>query len=131
MKTWRSALFAFAVMCNAGEAMAADPIKIGVTGPFTGGSSPMGISMRNGVKLAVDEINESAGILGRRIQIVERDDEARNDLGIQIAEDLIYKENVTATLGFVNTGVAYHAQSIYQNAEIPVIVNVATGTINT
>jgi branched-chain amino acid transport system substrate-binding protein len=38
-------------------AIAAEPIKIGVTGPFTGGSAPMGVSMRDGVKLAVADIN--------------------------------------------------------------------------
>ena len=42
----------FAAMGFAGSAMAADPIKIGVTGPFTGGSSSMGVSMRDGVRLA-------------------------------------------------------------------------------
>jgi branched-chain amino acid transport system substrate-binding protein len=33
------------------------PIKIGVTGPYTGGSSSMGVSMRDGVRLAAEEIN--------------------------------------------------------------------------
>eukprot|EP01038_Epipyxis_sp_PR26KG_P002977 gene2977-4227_t len=32
-------------------AFAADPIKIGMSGPFTGGSSSMGVSMRDGVRL--------------------------------------------------------------------------------
>ena len=56
---------ASAVLSLAGLAAAADPIKIGVTGPFTGGSSSMGVSMRDGVKLAVDEINKAGGVIGR------------------------------------------------------------------
>ena len=40
-----------------------DTIKVGVFGPFTGGSAPMGVSMRNGVQIAIDEINASGGIL--------------------------------------------------------------------
>src|SRR5450631_3480303 len=52
-------------------AFAADPIKIGVDGPFTGGSSSMGVSMRDGVRLATDEINKAGGVLGRPIQLVE------------------------------------------------------------
>ena len=32
-----------------------------MSGPFTGGSSSMGLSMRDGVRLAVDEINKSGG----------------------------------------------------------------------
>ncbi len=112
----------------AGLALAADPIKIGVSGPFTGGSSSMGVSMRDGVKLAVVEINAKGGVMGRPIELVERDDEAKNELGVQIAQELINKENVVATVGYINTGVALGSQRFYQEAEIPVINNVATGS---
>lgn len=112
----------------AGAAFAADPIKIGLTGPFTGGSSSMGVSMRDGVKLAVTEINKNGGVLGRQLVVVERDDEAKNEVSVQIAQELINKEEVAATLGFINTGVALASQRFYQEAEIPVINNVATGT---
>src|SRR5450830_1253814 len=111
--------------------MAADPIKIGVSGPFTGGSAPMGVSMRDGVKLAVADINAKGGVLGRQLQMVERDDEAKPERGVQIAQELINKEKVVATVGFINTGVALASQRFYQEAKIPVIDNVATGSIIT
>src|SRR5471032_2581896 len=111
--------------------MAADPIKIGVSGPFTGGSAPMGVSMRDGVKLAVADINAKGGVLGRQLQMVERDDEAKPERGVQIAQELINKEKVVATVGFINTGVALASQRFYQEAKIPVIDNVATGTVVT
>ena len=110
---------------------AAEPIKIGVAGPFTGGSAPMGVSMRDGVKLAVAEINAKGGVLGRQLQIVERDDEAKNERGVQIAQELINKEKVAATVGYINTGVALASQRFYQEAKIPVMNNVATGSIIT
>jgi branched-chain amino acid transport system substrate-binding protein len=112
-------------------AMAAEPIKIGVSGPFTAGSAPMGISMRDGVRLAVNEINAKGGVLGRKIELVERDDEAKNERGVQIAQELINKEHVVATVGFINTGVALGSQRFYQQAKIPVMNNVATGSIVT
>ena len=115
-------------LCS-GSAYAADPIKIGVSGPFTGGSSSMGVSMRDGVKLAIDEINKAGGVLGRPLEGVYRDDEARNELGVQIAQELINKEKVVSDVGFVNTGVALASQRFYQEAEIPVINNVATGSV--
>ena len=49
-------------------------IKIGVYGPFTGGSAGMGVSMRNGVEMAAEEINKSGGILGQKVDLVMRDD---------------------------------------------------------
>jgi len=109
-------------------AIAADPIKIGVQGPFTGGSSSMGVSMRDGVRLAVTEINKAGGVLGRQIVLVERDDEAKNERGVQIAQELINKEKVAATVGYINTGVALASQRFYQEAKIPVMNNVATGS---
>ena len=117
-----------ALMVLAGFAQAADTIKIGVSGPYTGGSSSMGVSMRDGVRLAAEEINKSGGVLGRQLQLVERDDEAKNERGVQIAQELINKEKVTATVGFINTGVALASQRFYQEAKIPVMNNVATGS---
>src|SRR5476649_1723954 len=111
--------------------MAADPIKIGVAGPFTGGSAPMGVSMRDGVKLAVAEINAKGGVMGRSLLLIERDDEAKNERGVQIAQELINKEKVAATVGYINTGVALASQRFYQEAKIPVMNNVSTGTIVT
>lgn len=109
-------------------AQAAEPIKIGVDGPFTGGSSSMGVSMRDGVRLATKEINAAGGVLGRQIVLVERDDEAKNERGVQIAQELIEKEKVVATVGYINTGVALASQRFFQEGKIPVINNVATGT---
>ncbi len=125
-------LAAVALACAAfGTAHAAEPIKIGMSGPFTGGSSSMGVSMRDGVRLAVDEINAAGGVIGRKIELVERDDEAKNERGVQIAQELINKEKVVATVGFINTGVALAAQRFYQEAKIPVMNNVATGSLIT
>ncbi|KAB2936292.1 MAG: ABC transporter substrate-binding protein [Rhodocyclaceae bacterium] len=112
-------------------ASAAEPIRIGVSGPFTGGSSPMGLSMRDGIRIAVDEINAAGGLLGRPVLLVERDDEARNERGAQLAQDMVRRERIAAAVGIVNTGVALASQHVYQEARIPMITAVATGSIVT
>jgi branched-chain amino acid transport system substrate-binding protein len=112
-------------------AQAADPIKIGVDGPFTGGSSSMGVSMRDGVRMAADEINKAGGVLGRQLQLVERDDESKNERGVQIAQELINKEKVVALVGYINSGVALASERFFQEAKIPVMNNVATATLIT
>jgi branched-chain amino acid transport system substrate-binding protein len=120
-----------ALMAGAAHA-AGEPIKIGVDGPFTGGSSSMGISMRDGVRLAIDEINKAGGLLGgRQLVAVERDDEAKNERGVQIAQEFINKEKVTAVVGYANTGVALASERFFQDAKVPVMNNVATGSIIT
>jgi branched-chain amino acid transport system substrate-binding protein len=116
-------LFAAATACT----KKSDEIKIGVYGPFTGGSAPMGLSMRNGVQIAVDQINEKGGILGKKVVIVDRDDEAKNERGGQIMQELIDKEHVVGVLGPINTGVA-NASTRYPNErKVPQIINVSAG----
>ena len=104
----------------------AQSVKIGLTGPFTGGSSPMGESMRNGVRLAVDEINSAGGVLGVPIELVERDDMANEKVGAKIAEELTHLR-VVATIGIVNTGVGLASIDHYQRSKIPLMIAVSTG----
>ncbi|AEG93384.1 ABC transporter substrate-binding protein [Ramlibacter tataouinensis] len=80
------------------------PIRIGLVFPLTSGSSDMGNSARVGAQVAVNEINQVGGYLGRPLELVVRDDAANNDQGLKHAEELVLKEKVTATIGFCNTG---------------------------
>ena len=60
------------------------------------------------------------------IELVERDDQANNEQGARIAEELT-RMKVTATIGIVNTGVGLASIDAYQKAKIPLIVAVSTG----
>jgi branched-chain amino acid transport system substrate-binding protein len=110
--------------------LSAQTLRIGLSGPFSGGSSPMGESMRNGVRLAVEEINATGGIQGRSIELIERDDQANNESGGRIADELT-RLKVVATIGIVNTGVGLASIDTYQKAKIPLMVAVSTGPVLT
>ena len=84
---------------------------------------PVGIG-----QVAVNEINEVCGYLGRPLQLVIRDDEANPDVGLEHAEDLVLKEKVTATIGFCNSGVAMKALDVFQKNKHLLFVTCATGT---
>lgn len=118
------ALAGFSLFTHAG-----DTIRIGVSCPMTGGSADMGISARNGIRLAVEEINAWAGgVAGKKIELLERDDLANPEAGKKIAEEFVGKDKVSATIGGCNTGVGMAMLDVYQNAKVPLIVPVATGT---
>lgn len=104
------------------------PIRVGLIFPLTGGSSDMGNSARVGAQVAVDEINAVGGYVGRKFELVVRDDKADGDVGLQHAEELVLKEKVTATIGFCNSGVAMKALDTFQKNKSPLIVPCATGT---
>ncbi len=108
-----------------------DPIRVGIIFPLTGGSSDMGNSARVGAQIAIDEINEVGGFLGRPIQAMIRDDKANPDEGLKVSEELVLKEKVTATIGFCNTGVAAKALDVFQKNQHVLLVTCATGTVLT
>ena len=89
----------------------------------------MGLSMRDGVRLAAKQINASGGVLGRKIELIERDDQATNERGAQLAQELISSQKVVAMLGYINTGVAKASVRYPIENKIPLIINVATGII--
>jgi branched-chain amino acid transport system substrate-binding protein len=107
---------------------AAQPIRIGLIFPVSGGSADMGNSARTGAQVAVAEINQVGGYLGRPLELVIRDDEANPDVGLKHAQDLVQKDKVTASIGFCNTGVAMKALDVFQAAKHVLMVTCATGT---
>lgn len=104
------------------------PIKIGMNCSYDGQSGEMGVSVRAAMRIAVKEINAVGGVGGRKIELIERDDKATPDVGVAVAEDLVNKERVLATIGYCNSGLAAKAIDVYQKAKVPLIIPVATGT---
>lgn len=114
------------------QALAGDVIKIAITGPFTGGSAPMGASMRDGAKLAIAEINAAGGIrIGSKqmkFDVIERDDEAKNERGALIAQELASMSDLSGVIGTVNTGVVLAGDKHLQEKGITKIITPAAGS---
>lgn len=91
----------------------------------------MGNSALVGAKIAVQEINQVGGFLGRPFELVVRDDKADPETGAKAASELVALQKVTATIGFCNTGVAVKALDVFQTNKSLLIVPCATGTVLT
>jgi len=63
----------FILSCACGES---EPIKIGFVAGLSGRRSQLGVSARNGVQLAIDRINTSGGVNGRKIELIIKDDQS-------------------------------------------------------
>ena len=111
-----------------GQAQTPKPLRVGFICPFSGGSADFGNSARLGAELAAKEINEVGGFLGRKIELVERDDKANPDEGRKAAEDLVLKEKVEFTVGYCNTGVALKSLDVFQDHKHLLMVPVSTGS---
>nr|WP_315488645.1 ABC transporter substrate-binding protein [uncultured Rhodoferax sp.] len=111
----------------AATAQTANPLKIGVIGPFTGPSSDFGVQMLQGIQLATEEINAVGGYMGRPFELVIKDDQGNPDAGLKGSQELAAAA-VVATLGFCNTGVAQKSLEVFQTAKLPLIIPCATGS---
>lgn len=83
--------------------------------------------MANGVRLAIDEINAVGGYLGRPLELVIKDDTADPARGRQLAEELV-RDQVVATIGYCNSGVALNSIEVFQKNKVPLIIPCATAT---
>jgi branched-chain amino acid transport system substrate-binding protein len=110
-------------VCAAGT-----PIRIGFIAPLTGGSADFGNSAKHGAELAVKEINEVGGYLGRPIELVIRDDRAVPDEGRKAAQNLVLQEKVAFTIGFCNTGVALKSLDVFQDNAHLLMTPCSTGS---
>lgn len=122
-------MFSVLAVCLAVSAKAEEaPIRIGVIGPFSAKSSvDMGESIRGGARVFQADLNQMGGVLGRKVELVERDDQANPETGVAMAKELVNKDKVVAVVGFANTGVAMQAAKVFQDAKIPLIISGATG----
>jgi branched-chain amino acid transport system substrate-binding protein len=103
------------------------PLRVGVIGPFSGSSSDFGLQMRNGISMAADEVNAVGGYMGRQLELVIMDDKGDPETGLKMAQQMA-RENVTATIGYCNTGVAAKSIDVFQTNKMPLIIPCATGT---
>ena len=92
-------------------------IKIGLAGPFT---DPVGAPMKLAAEMAVDEINASGGIAGRKLQQIERDDYGDPDSAVAAAVGL-EAAGVVAVVGDVFSGTTLAAAPVYNGARHPVV----------
>jgi branched-chain amino acid transport system substrate-binding protein len=103
-------------------------IKIGSFGPLTGGSAAKGKALKNGAHLAAEEINAAGGVLGKKLVLVDADDEAKAERGAAVVKDFLEKERVVAVVGSANTAVADAAAALANERRVPLIVAGATGS---
>jgi branched-chain amino acid transport system substrate-binding protein len=92
------------------------PVRIGLAGSL---SDPVGVPMKRAAELAVEEINASGGIGGRRLELVERDDYADADSAVFVAADL-YEAGVSAVIGHLWSSTTLAAAPVYNGGSDPV-----------
>jgi branched-chain amino acid transport system substrate-binding protein len=97
----------FATLFVASAARSQDVIKIGDINSYKAMAANM-VPYRKGTDLAVEQINAAGGVLGKKLEIVSRDDGANPGDAVRVADDLILNERVDVLSGTIlsHVGVA-------------------------
>src|SRR3954467_14617935 len=109
-------------------AQAQEPIKIGLVTALSGQSARAGEAITRGLQIAIDEINAKGGVLGKKLELVRRDDEAIPAKGVIAARELVHKEKVAVLFGGLDTPVSIAIVPIMNEAKVPFMGPWAAGT---
>lgn len=107
------------------EGSSADTIKIGWYGPLSGSAASVGVSGETAVKLAVKQINEAGGVLGKQVELVEYDDQGSSEVSVKNVTRLIEQDQVVGIVGSHLSASVLATSAINEEAEI---IQMGTGT---
>jgi len=106
----------------------ADAVRLGVILSATGGLAAFVPPIRAGIVLAFEEINAAGGVLnGRRLQMIEADDQTNPQAGVTAATRLVQAESVAGIIGPMASGITIAvANAVTVPAGVPIISPSAT-----
>ena len=110
------------------SAHANDTIKIGFIGSLSGPSAKSGEAITRGLTIAIEEINAAGGVLGKKIELLRRDDERNPGKGLIAARELIQKEKVAVLFGGLQTPVSLAIVPFVNKIKVPFMGPWAAGT---
>src|SRR5476651_328541 len=124
MKTLPCLLLCLAALAPA--LRADDVIKVGEYASLTGKEAGFGQTSHHGVVLALEEINASGGVLGKKLELSYEDNQTKPGESATAVKKLISRDKVIALVGEVSSGRSLEAAPIAQAAHIPMIAPAAT-----
>lgn len=116
MKRFFSLFLALILVIGCGSAVAAEPIRIGLSTPLTGSSAENGIGTQVAVEMAVEEINAAGGVNGRMIEVEVQDSKSDATQAAMIAAMFTEDETILAEIGDFASGACIAAAPIYEEA---------------
>lgn len=98
------------------------PIKIGAIYIMSGPFATYGEFARDGIQLAVDEINGAGGVLDRKLEYLIEDSTGKADVAIQAARKLVFQQNVHVLMGIDSSGVANAIAPVVSELGRPLLI---------
>ena len=114
-------ILAISLVLSSGYAEARN-IKVGIIDCYSGPAAVFGKDALNGFKLALEDINKK-GVLGKKIEFTTRDTKFKVDIALNMAKELVMRENVDVLVGTINSGAALAvSDAVAKKEKVPFMV---------
>jgi branched-chain amino acid transport system substrate-binding protein len=118
-------------MASIADAQSKGTIKIATQSPLSGGQAALGEGIKLGAQLAIEKFKGPLEKAGFKVELVPYDDQAKPDVGVANAKNVIADKDIMVMVGHLNSGVAIPASEVYREANLAMISPANTSPIVT
>jgi branched-chain amino acid transport system substrate-binding protein len=113
------------------DAQSKGTIKIATQSPLSGGQAALGEGIKLGAQLAVEKFKGNLTKMGYKVDFVPFDDQAKPDVGVANAKNIIADKEIMAVIGHLNSGVAIPSSEVYKEVTLAMISPANTNPVVT
>ena len=103
------------------DAQSKGTIKIATQSPLSGGQAALGEGIKLATQLAIEKLKGPIEKLGFKVELVPFDDQAKPDVGVANAANIIADKDILLVVGHLNSGVAIPSSEKYKEAQLAMI----------
>ena len=108
-------------MASIADAQSKGTIKIATQSPLSGGQAALGEGIKLGAQLAIEKFKGPLEKAGFKVELVPFDDQAKPDVGVANAKNIIADKDIMVVVGHLNSGVAIPSSEVYKEANLAMI----------
>src|SRR5437762_11987362 len=106
-------------------------IKIATQSPRSGGQAALGEGIKLGAQLAIEKFRGNLVKMGYKVELVPFDDQAKPDVGVANAKNIIADKEILTVIGHLNSGVAIPSSEVYKEVSLVMISPANTNPVVT
>ena len=103
------------------DAQGKGTIKIATQSPLSGGQAALGEGIKLATQLAIEKLKAPLEKAGFKVELVPFDDQAKPDVGVANAKNIIADQSILVVIGHLNSGVAIPSSEVYKEASLAMI----------
>jgi branched-chain amino acid transport system substrate-binding protein len=100
-------------------------VNVGVASTLSGTFASLGTPGLNGIKLEITQLNQSGGLLGKKLNLMTADDHIDPATGATVTRNLILNDKVVALFGSVSSAVALAQEQLANQHRVPIFFHIA------